>query len=90
VSFHGTKRSNATHHSRTDPEARLARKSNGTTAKMSYMGHVLIENRHGLVVDLELSKADGHAERSAGVRMLTRRRKERRERSRWTLAGGKG
>jgi transposase len=90
VSFHGTKRSNATHHSRTDPEARLARKSNGTTAKMSYMGHALMENRHGLVVDVELTQADGHAERKAAVTMLTRRRTERGEGIRWTLGGDKG
>jgi transposase len=89
VSFHGTKRSNATHHSRTDPEARLARKSSGTTAKMSYMGHALMENRHGLVVDVELTQADGHAERRAAVTMLTRRRQECGEGSRWTLGGDK-
>jgi transposase len=90
VSFHGTKRSNTTHHSRTDPEARLARKSNGTTAKMSYMGHALMENRHGLVVDVDLTKADGYAERAAAVRMLKRRRKERGDSRRWTLGGDKG
>jgi transposase len=89
VSFRGTKRSNATHHSRTDPEAQLARKSNGTTAKMSYMGHALMENRHGLVVDVELTHADGHAERKAAVTMLTRRRRERGAGSRWTLGGDK-
>lgn len=89
VSFHGTKRSNETHHSRTDPEARLARKSNGTTAKMSYMGHALMENRHGLVVDVELTQADGHAERKAAVAMLKRRRKGRGKGRRWTLGGDK-
>ncbi len=90
VSFHGTQRSNQTHHSRTDPEARLARKSNGTTAKMSYMGHALMENRHGLVVDVELTQADGHAERKAAVAMLIRRRKARGTGNRWTLGGDKG
>jgi transposase len=90
VSFHGTQRSNATHHSRTDPEARLARKSNGTTAKMSYMGHALMENRHGLVVEVELTEATGHAERSAALTMLSRRRRRRGEGSRWTLGGDKG
>lgn len=90
VSFHGTKRSNETHHSRTDPEARLARKSNGTTAKMSYMGHALMENRNGLVVDVDLTQADGYAERKAAVTMLKRRRKERGKRRRWTLGGDKG
>ena len=90
VSFHGTQRSNATHHSRTDPEARLARKSNGTTAKMRYMGHALMENRHGLVVDVELTEANGHAERTAALAMLSRRRQQRGEGSRWTLGGDKG
>jgi transposase len=90
VSFHGTQRSNATHHSRTDPEARLARKSNGTTAKMSYMGHALMENRQGLVVDVELTQADGHAEREAAVTMLKRRRRARGRGARWTLGGDKG
>lgn len=90
VSFHGTKRSNTTHHSRTDPEARLARKSNGTTAKMSYMGHALMENRHGLVVGVELTQANGHAERVAALAMLQRRRKERGGDSRWTLGADKG
>lgn len=90
VSFHGTQRSNATHHSRTDPEARLARKSNGTTAKMSYMGHALMENRNGLVVGVELTQANGHAERVAALAMLRRRRKERGGDSRWTLGADKG
>jgi len=90
VSFHGTRRSNTTHYSRTDPEARLARKSNGTTAKMSYMGHALMENRHGLVVDVELTQADGHAERKAAVTMLKRRRTERGHGARWTLGADKG
>ena len=90
VSFHGTKRSNQTHHSRTDPQARLARKSNGTTAKMSFMGHALMENRNGLVVDVELTEADGHAERTAALAMLQRRRQQRGSGSRWTLGGDKG
>ncbi len=90
VSFHGTKRSNQTHHSRTDPESKLARKSNGTTAKMSFMGHALMENRHGLVVDVELTEANGHAERDAALTMLRRRRKERESERRWTLGGDKG
>ncbi len=90
VSFHKTQRSNKTHHSRTDPEARLYRKSNGTTAKMSYMGHALMENRHGLVVDVELTEADGYAERDAAVTMLERRRNERGHGARWTLGADKG
>jgi transposase len=51
VDFHGQKRSNETHQSTTDPDARLYRKSKGSEAKMSYLGHALMENRHGLLVD---------------------------------------
>ena len=53
VDFHGQKRSNATHASTTDPEARLARKSNHSAAKLCFAGHVLIENRNGLIVDMD-------------------------------------
>ena len=62
VDFHGEKRSNATHQSTTDPEARLFKKGKGREAKLSYMGHVLMENRHGLMVDAELTSATGTAE----------------------------
>ena len=72
VSFHGQRRSNETHESTTDPEARLARKSNGTAAKLCFAGHVLMENRNGLLVDAELSAASGYAERDVAVEMLAR------------------
>ena len=63
VDFHGQKRSNDTHASRTDPEARLYRKGPGKEARLCFMGHALMENRNGLVVDACLAEADGHAER---------------------------
>lgn len=69
VSFHGQKRLNDTHASTTDPEARLFRKK-GKESKLSYMGHVLTENRHGLVVDARLTQATGYAEREAATSML--------------------
>src|SRR4029450_8065533 len=59
------KRSNETHQSTTDPEARLARKGKGKEAKLSYAGHVLMENRNGLVVNVRLTEAMGTAEREA-------------------------
>jgi hypothetical protein len=65
VDFHGTKRSNATHASTTDVEARLFRKGKGKEARLSYMGHALAENRHGLVVEAGLTQATGTAEREA-------------------------
>lgn len=70
VNFRGEKRSNATHQSTTDPESRLAKKSTGKEAKLSYSAHVLMENRHGLCVDFCVAPADGFAEREAGVAML--------------------
>jgi hypothetical protein len=70
VDFHGQKRSNATHASVTDPEARLYRKGKGKEAKLCYMGHALMENRNGLVVDACLTEADGHAEREAALAMI--------------------
>jgi transposase len=73
VSFHGEKRSNETHQSTTDPEARLYRKGNGKEAKLAYMGHVLMENRNGLVVDTSLTQAQGRAEREAALEMLDSR-----------------
>jgi transposase len=65
VDFHGQKRSNATHVSTTDPEARLFRKGKGKEARLSYMGHALAENRHGLIVEASLTPATGTAEREA-------------------------
>src|SRR3989442_8748890 len=71
VDFHGERRSNATHASTTDPEARLARKGPGKEAKLAYQGHVLMENRNGLVVDTCVTQATGTAERQAAVAMAT-------------------
>jgi transposase len=73
VDFKGRSRSNATHASTTDPDARLYKKSAGSPAKLGYLGHVMTENRNGLVVDTELTLATGTAEREAALTMLTRR-----------------
>jgi len=70
VDFHGERRSNATHASTTDPDARLARKGSGKEAKLSYIGNVLMENRNGLVVDVTLFPATGTAEREAAIEMV--------------------
>uniref|UniRef100_UPI001C240695 IS5 family transposase n=1 Tax=Synechococcus sp. CCY 9618 TaxID=2815602 RepID=UPI001C240695 len=67
--FRGLLLSNQTHRSSSDGEARLFRKSNSTGAYLSYLGHCLMENRHGLVVASEVTPADGYGERSAAVRM---------------------
>ena len=80
VDFHGERRSNATHRSTTDPEARLARKGGGREAKLCYTGHSLVENRNGLIVATELTQASGTAEREAGLRLLGRERARRRGR----------
>ena len=72
VDFKGQKRSNRTHRSTTDPEARLYTKSNGQAALPSHSMHVLMENRHGIGVDIRVGKADGYAERRCGLRMLDR------------------
>ena len=72
VDFRGRRRSRDTHISGTDPQARLYKKGAGQTAKLSYMGHLLTENRHGLVLDVELTEANGYAEREAAVTMLER------------------
>jgi transposase len=72
VDFHGETRSNDTHESRTDADARLARKSGGHEAKLAYCGNLLIENRNGLVVDAELLQANGTAERDAALLMAAR------------------
>jgi transposase len=68
--FHGKKRSNETHASTTDPDARLYRKGAGKEAKLSFIGHGLMENRAALVVDTCLTPADGHAERVAALHMI--------------------
>ena len=69
VDFHGETRTNATHVSKTDPEAMLARKGKGKEAKLSYSGHVLTENRNGLAVDVAVLQATGTAERDAALAM---------------------
>jgi hypothetical protein len=70
VDFHGEKRSNQTHESKSDPEAQLARKGAGKEAKLSYSGNLLVENRNGLIVDSRVWEATGIAERYAALEML--------------------
>jgi transposase len=70
VNFHGERRSNATHESTTDPEARLARKGAGKEAKLCYSGHALMENRNGLLVDFQIVEANGTAERRTAIAMV--------------------
>jgi transposase len=86
TNFRGRPRSNQTHASTTDPEARLARKSNGVAAKLSYTGHLLMEHRNALIVDMELTQATGYAERETALEMLERLPRRRRRR---TVAGDK-
>jgi transposase len=80
--FKGQGRSNETHESQTDPEARLYRKGRGREAKLSHMAHAFMENRNGLLVDLELTEASGFAERDAAVVMIDRERQRRAKRKR--------
>ena len=68
--FHGEKRANATHFSTTDPDARLFRKSAGKEAKLAHMGHLMMENRNGLIVDARLTEANGTAERTTALDMI--------------------
>jgi transposase len=70
VNFHGERRSNATHESTTDPEAKLARKGNNQPAKLSYLANALMENRNGLIVDLRIEQATGYGERTGALAML--------------------
>jgi transposase len=70
VNFHGEKRSNETHESTTDPDARLARKGHGKEAKLSYNGNLMVENRNGLIINTEVFEANGTAERDAALVML--------------------
>ncbi|ACK86383.1 IS5-like element ISMch8 family transposase [Methylorubrum extorquens] len=70
VDFKGQTRSNETHESTTDPEARLYRKGRGREAKLCFIGHALMENRSALIVDTRLTSADGHAERIAALAMI--------------------
>jgi hypothetical protein len=78
--FHGEKRTNETHESKTDPEARLYKKSYGQEAKLSYLGHTVVENRNGLIVAAMATQANGTAERNAGTLMIAGiiKRKKRR------------
>ena len=76
--FHKEKRSNETHASTTDPDARLYRKADGRESRLCFMGHVLMENRNGLAVDAVLTRATGTAEREAALAMLGRRKSKRR------------
>lgn len=69
LDFHGEKRTNETHRSTTDPDARLFKKSKGTEAKLCYLGHVMMENRNGLAVDARVTEANGTAERDAAMGM---------------------
>jgi transposase len=87
VDFRGERRSNKTHQSTTDPEARLMRKGKGKEAKLVFMGHALMENRHGLLVDFQVTHATGTAERDM-VPQLLDEAKERRFHPR-TLGGDK-
>ena len=87
VDFHKEKRSNDTHQSTTDPDARLARKGKGKEAKLSYSQHALMENRNGLLVDLRIAEANGTAEREVAMEMIDDRL---RGTKRITLGGDKG
>jgi len=70
--FHGKKRTNDTHESKTDPDAKLYKKGRGREAKLCFMGHALIENRHGLVVQADATAANGTVEREAALAMIDR------------------
>ena len=83
--FHNEKRSNDTHASTTDPDARLYRKADGRESRLCFMGHVLMENRNALAVDARLTHATGTAEREAALAMLDRRNRS----SRITLGADK-
>ena len=87
VDFHGEKRSNETHESKTDPEARLARKGKGKEAKLAYSQHALMENRNGLLVELQIAPANGTAERETAIAMMDEHLPGD---DRITLAGDKG
>jgi transposase len=86
-SWKGKKRSNETHASTTDPDARLYRKSNNTAAQLCYAGHLLMENRSALIIDAELNTASGYAERDTALEMLARLPASKRRR---TVGADKG
>src|SRR5436305_1341522 len=77
-SFHKEKRSNETHQSTTDPDARLYKKGGGQPAKLCYVGHALMENRHGLAIGGGISHATGTAQRETGLALIDRHRVGRR------------
>jgi len=85
VNFHGEKRSNETHQSTTDPDARLYKKSRGSESKLAYLGHALMENRNGLLAQVLVTLAGGKAEREAALRMI----KKIPGKNRITMAGDK-
>lgn len=76
VDFHGQKRNNDTHQSQTDPEAKLYRKGNGKPSQLAHLGHILNENRNGLIVEVLVTEANGTAERDAALEMLDRYQKK--------------
>ena len=80
VNFHGQKRTNETHESTTDPDARLYKKSYGKESHLAYLGHALVENRNGLIAAAMATQADGYAEREAALRMLQEKQKGNTER----------
>jgi transposase len=89
--FRKEKRSNETHASTTDPDARLFRKGDGQSSRLCFMGHALMENRNGLIIDCEVSHATGTAEREAALAMMARSRKTRTvAQTRVTLGADKG
>jgi transposase len=91
--FRSEKRSNETHASTTDPDAQLFRKGGGQSSRLCFMGHALMENRNGLIVDCELTKASGTAEREAALTMIRRSRKGKARtvrKTRVTLGADKG
>jgi transposase len=86
--FHGESRTNDTHGSTTDPDAKLYRRSHSAEARLAYLGHLVIDNRHGLIVEAMATTADGYAEREAAVVLLRRGGKRRRRRR--TIGADKG
>ena len=89
VNFRGEKRKNETHRSVVDPEARIYRKSYGVAAKLCHGAHVLMENRHGLVVDVSVSEANGRSERTEALKLVRRAKRRHKVRMK-TLAADKG
>jgi transposase len=88
--FHGQARKNDTHASKTDPDAKLYRRSHHGEARLCYLGHLLIENRNGLIVEAMATTANGSAERAAAKRMLGKPRTKRHQAMRRTVGADKG